>query len=54
MEQETALGRVSGSRYLSKPFTAEELLHAVQTLMKESGSDQQSGTEAQSTVGSLI
>jgi len=37
MEQETALTRIPGSRYLAKPFTSEELLQTVQALLSEGG-----------------
>jgi len=37
MEQENALTRIPGSRYLPKPFTCEELLQTVQTLLSEGG-----------------
>jgi DNA-binding response OmpR family regulator len=35
MEQENALTRIPGSRYLPKPFTCEELLQTVQAMMSE-------------------
>jgi DNA-binding response OmpR family regulator len=35
MEQENALMRIPGSRYLAKPFTCEELLQTVQVMMNE-------------------
>ena len=35
MEQENALTRIPGSRYLAKPFTCEELLHTVEAMLSD-------------------
>ena len=35
MQQDAALSKVQGSRYIPKPFTAEEFLQAVQALLND-------------------
>jgi DNA-binding response OmpR family regulator len=54
MEQENALARIPGSRYLAKPFTCEELLQTVHMLLSEGGCGGQFRSVAQPVFRVLI